>query len=764
MHQSRPSEGELTFDLLAEVAVGATARVELCRIRGGTRHGRLVAVKRLHPYIADDPQFVDMFHDEVWMTAALKNEHVVEVVGWGMAPGPWLAVELVRGVSLMRLMRTVFETGERFTERMIVYLARCICDGLAAAHGLRGSSGEHLGLVHRDLTPGNILLGFGGEVKIADFGLAKAKQRLTKTLTGLLKGNPQYMSPEQISGRTLDGRSDVFALGVLLFELFCGRRPWNVTSDLDAMRAITDETPADLQSLRPRMDKALVEVVLRCLEKEPDRRWPTAYELRERFDQWLVAHGYRDDNRHSLARFVRRNAMRQMRWFERAIAGEFVDATQAESFNVGSVPPQAPIATAGLASPLAHAPGEAPLPRPPQLSVPTVATGSTAAEAPTPRHAAHAKSAQAPASGAPTRPSHEVPHGGPDGDDIEWGEDGPTLIQKSREAGKLIAAKRNRERLPSGEPTTQRQRRSGRGTTRRMARAPARQTVGADGDSTFDARGLENIARRIHDAASAAHDVSQESRADTTVQIDDANRHRVEEELGVLAPHDPDVPPLPHPTAGSDAPPSPDGSATHLKALPESRGTPAPGHGRSSPDGTATRVAQTVGVGPYGVHASSDELRVMPLPAPRFPSLPTLLDRSSDFFAEASRLGEEARRASDTSRRARAVADAAARAAALATEAAALASAGDEHEAIQRLREAQLVNEALLRGEIPYGYGALDADDSFAAQPRALGALARGWGTGAYRALRAGEGVTIVVIISTGFVLVLLFSVLLWAC
>ncbi|HHH31360.1 MAG TPA: hypothetical protein ENK57_23850, partial [Polyangiaceae bacterium] len=132
MHQSDPKSGELSFELLAEIAVGQTARVELCRVVEGPLESELVAVKRLHPHIADDPQFVDMFRDEVWMTAALKHQHVVEVVGWGQDPvGPWLAVEFVRGVSLQRLMKTVFETGERFTERMVVYLARCICDGLA---------------------------------------------------------------------------------------------------------------------------------------------------------------------------------------------------------------------------------------------------------------------------------------------------------------------------------------------------------------------------------------------------------------------------------------------------------------------------------------------------------------------------------------------------------------------------------------------------------------------------------------------------------
>lgn len=314
---------ELRFELLAEIAVGNTARVELCRVVGGPKGGKLCAVKRLHPHVAEDPAFLDMFQDEVWMTAALRTPHVVEVLGWGNEHGaPWFAVELVRGVSLARLMKTVFETGEMFSERMIVFIARCICDGLAAAHALRSRTGEHLGLVHRDLTAGNVLLGFAGEVKITDFGLAKAKQRATRTLTGLLKGNPQYMSPEQVKDEPLDGRSDIFAVGVLLFELFSGRRPWAPTNDFDIMRAITDDAPLDLMELRPRMDRALVRVVEQCLEKSPERRFQSAQELSQRLDAWLDAHGYREANESALGRFVRRNAMRQMRWFERATSTE----------------------------------------------------------------------------------------------------------------------------------------------------------------------------------------------------------------------------------------------------------------------------------------------------------------------------------------------------------------------------------------------------------------------------------------------------------
>lgn len=314
----------LTFELLAEIATGPTARVELCRVRDPDPYkGQLLAVKRLHPHIAEDPQFASMFIDEVWMTAALMHPNVVRVAGWGNdADGTYLAVELVQGVSLARLMKTVFETREAFTERMVVHLGSELCAGLAAAHGLRGPEGEPLHLVHRDLTPGNVLIGFDGQVKIADFGLAKAKQRVTKTLTGLLKGHPQYMAPEQGRDGSIDSRADLFSLGVVLFELFTGRHPWSSPNELDVFRVMANEPPADLLALRPKLDRELAAVVNRLLERDPARRFQSADEVRVRLLSWLDTHGYKNDNPDSVARFVRRNAMRQMRWFERAIGGE----------------------------------------------------------------------------------------------------------------------------------------------------------------------------------------------------------------------------------------------------------------------------------------------------------------------------------------------------------------------------------------------------------------------------------------------------------
>ena len=320
------ASGAISFDALAEIAAGATARVDLCRLLAPPpRAGTLVAVKRLHPHIAEDPTFVRQFLDEVRITYWLRHPNVVEVAGWGSdEQGSYLAVELVQGVSLLRLMKTIFDTGEAFSERMVVYIALCICRGLGAAHSLRSPDGEMQNLVHRDLTPGNVLVGFNGEVKITDFGTAKAKQRLTKTLTGMHKGEPTYMAPEQARADEIDGRADLFSLGVMLFELFAGRRPWIAKNDFEMVQITTREPPADLRELRPKIDRELVNLVNLCLEREPARRFQSAHDIAARLDEWLTVHGYQEDNAEALGRFVRRNAMRQMRWFERAIAGEML--------------------------------------------------------------------------------------------------------------------------------------------------------------------------------------------------------------------------------------------------------------------------------------------------------------------------------------------------------------------------------------------------------------------------------------------------------
>ncbi len=761
MHQTDPTQGELSFDLLAEIAVGATARVELCRVADGPLSDELVAVKRLHPHIADDPQFLDMFRDEVWMTAALKHENVVEVKGWGHdGHGPWLAVEFVRGVSLQRLMKTVFETGEMFTERMVVYLARCVCDGLAAAHDLRGSSGEALHLVHRDMTPGNILLGFEGQVKITDFGLAKAKQRLTKTLTGLLKGQPQYMSPEQVSGRALDGRSDIFAFGVVLFELFSGRRPWNANTDLDVMRAITDEPPGDLLAFRPRIDRALGDIVAKCLEKNPADRWQSAAALRDRFDEWLEVHGYRSDNDVSLARFVRRNAMRQMRWFERAVGGEFAEEAKAKQ------PPPPP-------------------------------------GAPTSDEVSHSDAIDAP-------------------EPVDWGDDGPTLVQPSepvqREAAAFLEAKKDN---PDEQDTQKQKAKRGDVVGSRLGRklelgnaklgkppsgprakgeapkaedsSPSRSTPRAKASPRgsldpaeaetpratppkrtskakppplgrvrqADPRGTKpkavpppKVARRPRaETITEAHPdslpvigsddddleterrnpwshLSPKKRDDSDLDLGEVGmrmrdlfkeERQTDDTLGVVAPPDPDVPPVP----GHRLPTRPGPPPTPHPGPPSSGQRPVPRVGedadahepvtrpdaphsvrRLDPDATVD-VNDTAATRQLTKNEAEHKLAIADPPSDTAPfptdSVPAHVSPGAgvDIVGQAERLGKAAQAAANAATHAAELADARARAAELAGEAALLSATGQRHAAMQKLRQAMRIDEAIEMGQPP---------------------------------------------------------------
>ncbi len=310
---------------LAEIAKGGMGSVELARVEGGRFHGGALAIKRLHANVASDPQFVGMFLDEAWMTAALKSPNVVQVAAWGNdEQGMFLAVELVEGVSLSRLIKEARQNKEPFAERSAAFVASQICAGMAAAHGLRGPDGALLGLVHRDLTPGNILVSFEGVVKIADFGIAKAEERITHTRTGTLKGKPAYMAPEQARGGKVDARADIFSFGVMLFEMLAGRRPWTAKAAFDVMMEAATSPAPDLGSIRKGCNPMLVEIVHKCLEKKPEDRFANAGEIQARLDAWRTQRGFAADDAQSLGQFVRRNSSQQIRWFEQALRGDFV--------------------------------------------------------------------------------------------------------------------------------------------------------------------------------------------------------------------------------------------------------------------------------------------------------------------------------------------------------------------------------------------------------------------------------------------------------
>ncbi|MDI3282989.1 serine/threonine-protein kinase [Polyangium sp. 15x6] len=436
----------LSFMMLAEIAAGESAKVDLCRVTHGPAEGRLVAVKRLHPHLASDPAFVAQFRDEMWMTGALRHPNVVEVVGWGSDDqGLYLAVELVQGVSLARLMKTIFDTGEAFTERMVVFLARQICRGLGTAHALRAPSGEHMNLVHRDLTPGNVLCSFQGDVKITDFGLAKAKQRLTRTLTGMVKGQLEYISPEQATGNNIDARADIFSLGVMLFELFAARRPWVAPNDMELARLIMTAPPADLFKLRPKIDRELVSIVSKCLEKDPKARFQSVVEILARLDEWLSAHGYMEDNEEALGRFVRRNAMRQMAWFERVIASQTPEVKKEK--------PRPPTFTGGsVVAPLPRDPPKrSDSPPPTERPGTKRSTGANGPPIPDANELADDTTAEAkvtPRRIGTLRNAPRIADGRGTGEgEVDWGEEVPTLVKGTPEQLAML-----RQQFKGGKP------------------------------------------------------------------------------------------------------------------------------------------------------------------------------------------------------------------------------------------------------------------------------------------------------------------------
>lgn len=685
---AEPAASALAFEYLAEIAVGSTSRVDLCRVVDGSRTGQLVAVKRLLPHIAEDPSFSTMFLDEVWMTALLKHANVVEVAGWGQdAEGPYLAVELVQGVSLARLMKTVFETGEAFSERMVVFVCSRLCRGLEAAHGLRSAQGELLYLVHRDLSPGNVLVGFNGDVKIADFGLAKAKQRLTKTLTGTLKGQPQYMSPEQAKGGIeIDARSDLFSLGVLMFELFAGRRPWSAQSELEMVHVAATEPPGDLRELRPKIDKELVSVVMRCLEKDPNARFQSAAEVGRRLEDWLRTHGYVDGAEDALGRFVRRNAMRQMRWFERAVAGELAPMPDSmRPLPPKVAPPRVPSYTSPSSLPLVASKRTLPTSsgsprarvrsRRPLDSEQTDVTDAEAKVA-----ALHAESGRQPPRivGKDGRP---VPHG-----DIDWGEEIPTLVQQGQENPVLA---RVRPRGPGG------------------ARPFEEPMVDEDSQRTTA------VKRTSHGTSATAPDVGSGSLGARRASVVDAEseelptlplKRGMHKNLpGQIVPPTAGVPPPPIPrpptprdarsgAPGRDAGPRPGSSRPPPSVATPSgvRAAPPPGF-----DGAGAVAAAGSVVAP-----GSDASPVPPVARPPQAVTEQVLLGEADRLAMAAvRLGEEAKAAAALAVRKTTQAKIANDAAMIAAEAVRVAASSGIAAGARRLDEALALEASVLRGE-----------------------------------------------------------------
>lgn len=261
------------YELLHPLGTGGMAQVMVARTVNPGGVSRLVALKRILPRLADDEVIVAQFLDEAKLGMRLNHPNLVTFYDFGNAAGSfYMAMELIKGVDLDHVI--YWKHGPLQPPLVSALLCQAL-EGLHAAHELKADDGAPLALVHRDLSPHNVMCGFDGRVKVLDFGVAKMRDQRTVTLPGIVKGKPLYMSPEQATAERIDRRSDIFSMGLILFEALLARRAFDQKDDTKTMEAIVnDELP------RPAgLPTALWEVIDRALQKEPDKRYRNALEM-----------------------------------------------------------------------------------------------------------------------------------------------------------------------------------------------------------------------------------------------------------------------------------------------------------------------------------------------------------------------------------------------------------------------------------------------------------------------------------------------------
>ena len=274
------------YTLLYELASGGMATLFLGRVLGPAGFQKLVAIKRIHPHLAKEKAFVEMFLDEARIAAGIQHPNVVQIYELGQqGRNYFIVMEYIEGESFARFARTLLTAQARAGRPPRMPIRECatiVADaaaGLHAAHELRGPDGNQLHVVHRDVSPHNILLTYNGHVKLVDFGVAKARGRITTTTDNALKGKLAYMSPEQVRGKEVDQRSDIFALGIVLYEMTCGRRLFKNDNEVDTIHQILDGVIQPPTAIVPGYPPALERVVLKALAQDRNKRFKTAAEM-----------------------------------------------------------------------------------------------------------------------------------------------------------------------------------------------------------------------------------------------------------------------------------------------------------------------------------------------------------------------------------------------------------------------------------------------------------------------------------------------------
>ncbi|QDE96539.1 serine/threonine protein kinase [Myxococcus xanthus] len=279
------------YQLVRKLASGGMAEVFLAKAAGPRGFEKTLVLKRILPHLAEDAAFVEMFLGEARLAAQLEHPNIVQIFDFGEAEGSFfLAMEFIDGPNLRKLVKRAAE--EALPPAFCAKVVAAAAEGLAYAHEFRDvETGEPLGLIHRDVSPDNILVSRQGAVKVVDFGIAKVAGQGHRTLTGVVKGKVAYMPPEQLQAKAMDRRVDVYALGVVLYELLTGKRPFDATTDVSVMQAILFEAFIPVSQRRPDVPLALQQVLDRALAKDRERRYADCRALQDDLERFVLSTG-----------------------------------------------------------------------------------------------------------------------------------------------------------------------------------------------------------------------------------------------------------------------------------------------------------------------------------------------------------------------------------------------------------------------------------------------------------------------------------------
>ena len=275
------------YSLFAQLASGGMATVYLGRLNGEIGFGRTVAIKRLHPHLAREREFVTMFLDEAHLAARVRHPNVAPTLDIVTSDDElFLVLEYIQGESLGALLRFTTERREMVPVPIAVSIAIGLLNGLHAAHEATDEEGQPLGIIHRDVSPQNVLVGTDGVPRLLDFGVARAASRLAVTRTGEVKGKIPYMAPEQVAG-TVSRQTDIYAAGIVLWESLAARRLFRADTEPELVTKVLAARVRPPSRYNPEVPAELDAVVLRALARAPEDRWQTAHEMAEALDAVL---------------------------------------------------------------------------------------------------------------------------------------------------------------------------------------------------------------------------------------------------------------------------------------------------------------------------------------------------------------------------------------------------------------------------------------------------------------------------------------------